>query len=223
MIYNYIILYLGTLIITVTVILGFIISKKYVFEKYMVNIKYFSLIGIMLSINSIIYFHSNKNDNSYFLLRQSLLYTIQFFFLNLSLIELQNQNRNKQKLKWGLSFISIILFIYSYLRFRFSIPLPIQILGTPLTLILCLLYFTDLLKSNSKLFLSKSPKFWIAFGSFFQITVSLPATVFSAILRVLENIEHYNILVATSNITIILFYLTIIKAYSCLKHIQNLS
>lgn len=220
--FNFIVIF-GTVIIVVafSVAIFFIKREKPKFYKY---IFLFIIIGVLISINTIIIHNSpvrlSKNSSR---LIQEILILLQYLMLSLFFFNiLKNSVRYSKIIALYFLGVTVHISLIIILFFISTTDIKPVIASSFVTIIYCVLFIKDLLANRPNLILVKSPAFWIATGAFFHSCVSFP--VFLLVPFVPKN-EEYGILrsqiFSISNMSLIVFYLLIIKSYLCLAHPQN--
>ena len=212
--------YLGT-----SIIIGAFCIAGLIFKRHHLPIEYkfilgFICSGILVSINSALVkygWHPFAKDIS---LIQGLLYLPQYGLLcNFFLIILKQNKRIKAAKKlYAITFglLICITIILSFVR----TPFHVQVTGNITLIIFCIFYFDELLDDSNHSAITDS-RLWIVSGMFLHCCISLP-------IYGLIEFEYVNMssvfrknLFSISNLSLISFYLCIIKSFLLLNSKLN--
>ena len=218
---NYIII-LGTIVIVITLLLLFSLFLKKDLSNSYIKLFWFTLLGLFLSINSILYTFFLIPERKYFFLIQQLLAITQLTILGeFFFVELKKMFYIKVLFIVAIFFSLYIIYqnyisSYSYnfkhINVFFNFPL----------ILLCVQYYRGLLKSHPFQNLTQSPLFWITTGTFFYSCTSIPVYSLVNFIRFTTETKILrNDLFHISNISLIMLYACIIKASLCLKKMKN--
>ena len=220
---SYFIVQFGTGIIGLAFFIAIAFTKKNK-PKYFDYIFIFIILGLLISFNTIV-----NNYNSWQLnmkipiLIEQILLLFQFFFIGCFFIRILNEPIIKKRIK-----IAIILSISiqtALIIFILSTNIEIKPVLTSclFSLVFCYMYFKDLMSKKPTLNLLNSSSFWIVMGILYSSCIGIP--VHALITFIPRNSEFINLrrhIFSITNMSLIVFYIFIIKSYLCLKHPQNL-
>ncbi len=215
------IIYLGTGVIFAAFLVALMFANKQK-PNYFKLIFGYILGGVLLSLNAIIFLNENIFENiaqPFFV--QNILMILQaqfigFFYYDVLInVRFKKITLNTITIVWLSQVLFLILKNTSVKYIQISIALELFIFS--------ILYFKELLSSEAKLNLSKSPSFWIAIGVFFYASISFPIYCFQPLISIdLKYTDISNQIFSFSNMSLIVMYLFFIKSYLCLKTPQNL-
>ncbi len=218
---NFIIL-TGTIVIVITLISLFSLFIKSKLSNPYLKLFWFTIIGLFLSINSIVYTFFHIPEKNVFLLVQQLLAITQLTILGGFFFD-ELKKLFHIKLFFIAAIILSVFIIYrnystnythnfKHVNVFFNFPL----------IILSIKYYRSLLKQEPLQNLTHLPIFWVATGTFLYSCTSIPVySLVNFIQPTDENKILINDLYHISNISLILLYVCFIKAYLCLKHHLN--
>ena len=216
------IVYFGTAIILIAFFVAISFSKK---EKpfYFKYILLFIILGLGVSLNTILNLHLKLGRNLIMFAIERTLMLFQFFALGLFFTALLKKSIFSRKIKLMFYLSSIVGIILIPIAVLANAFLYTQIATNLVLIIFCVFYFRDLLSTKPTLILIKSSAFWIVTGIFFVCSISFP--IYSLQPFIANNQEYKSgspQIFAISNMALIVMYFFIIKSYLCLKHPQNL-
>ena len=221
---SYLIVQIGTVVILITFIISIIFLKKNKPQYYNYILAYI-ILGLLISTNTIF-----NNNNSWLLnkkipiLTEQVLSLFQSLLLGLFFIQILRKSIFIKTIKY-LLFLS--LFIQGgliILVLHYNTEIRPSLSSTLSLLIFCLFYIRDLMTTKPTLNLTRSSTFWLTMGIFYSSSISFPVnSLFTFIPKTDVYQDLRSQIFSITNITIIIFYLFIIKSYLCLKHQQNLS
>lgn len=220
---HFFVVYLGTFIILLTLIVAlyYIRTQKPKYFRYILtNV----ILGFLISINSILYdFFGNIGNKDLFYYIAHWLNFLQFLSLYKFFFTFFTNDNSIKTIKWLVVILSIIqlgFLLYSWVIT--DLFLYVRIIGLLLLIVFSVKYFRNLLGSKPTIILLKSSSFWIVTGVFFSFSVNLPIYSINPFLRNFSGFENIGFqLFSISNMTLIVFYILIIKGYLCLKYPQN--
>lgn len=213
---NNAVIWVGTFVITVTFIISLIYSNRS--GNYMKGFFFCILIGLLLSINSIlgILFYS-YNDNIRFTF-QSILLLLDLVFWSLFFFRILKDAKNKRIIKTmfvaTFSFAVYILYYNSKSQPNLHVAAILNICKT----VYCILFYLNLFKKISDQNILEQPAFWVVSGVIFYSSLSLPFYGLNDYICLqFPPLISYNIF-SISNMLIIIMYLFFIKAFLCKTH-----
>lgn len=222
--------WIGTIIIIITIFCCYYYSKKYKGHDYLNSIKLFSIIGLILSINTFfaLYIRSYKNTIAPEI--RYLLQNICFITQVICLFQFFNKVLpNKSTLTFRfMRNISTIIIVASLALAVICVIQKIEfysgVLGALILMPFCFFYFKNLLQELPTKNLLKDSSFLIVLGIMISAPVSFVSV--SSIMFLPKNIPFMtttlgNFMFLISNIGLIVFYLLIIRAYRCTKFPLN--
>lgn len=216
-----IIILLGTAIVLTTLFVAIINTIKFKANTFAIKANFFVSLGLLASVNTILFNYKIHPKSEYFNFYQELIYTFQFSIIFSVIINEINDGKILKIISKLLPLLVTTFITISVLRHIYRFPLYIQTLQNPIIIFICIRYFLNILKSEFIFELRNSPQFWFILGAFIFSTMSFPAFAFSAILKNIKNSDFSNTIYTSVNISLMIFYILIIKACSCLKHTQN--
>jgi len=216
------IILLGTGVILITFFIALIFKKKQHadFAKYIFS---FVVLGLLISINTIIYYHFHITSLYTLRFIQFLLISIQtlcvgmFFLTILANKPFQKKIRSLVIFFLFLQAIMFVLGVLNYLDFT-SVYIAISLIS----FIFSMIYFKDLLNSIPSVSLSHNPPFWIVVGFFLHSCISFPIYSLHRFIPFQTQRDLRFAVFSLSNISLIILYVFIIKSYLCFKHQPNL-
>jgi len=156
------------------------------------------------------------------LLIEQLLIIIQSLMIGLFFTETLYKSSLIKKIKWLLFLSVLIQSSLLILVLITNIEIKPLISSNLFLLIFCLFYLKDLMKNKPTLIISKSSAFWLVMGIFYSSCIGFPVnSLISFIPKDQEFINSRLEIFSIANMSLIVFYLFIIKSYLCLKHPQN--
>lgn len=207
-----IIIWIGTGFIIISLLFSFFFcdSRKY---HYLTHFYLITLITFLTSLNAIFGFLLHYYTKTYFISCQNILFILDAIFWYFFFIALLKFNLfTIKKIMLFLIVLIIVLRVYTGVS---SPNFQVHAFSNLVKLILCLLYFNELFKTNLRLDLKSDPAFWIVTGLFFYCAVSFPVyAIHDHLKEKLGNALAGNIF-ATTNIAIIIMHLLFIKACIC--------
>ena len=220
--FNDYIIIIGTGIIVIAFLAIIYFSKKYTVPYYLKYFYWFPIIGLIVSSNSILWTFFHLYNGRIFHLVQDILTLLWFIILFVFFIRVLKPYKHiKVFIIYGyiITGIQFVLIIYVYIN---QIRLPVQSIFSIIIIPLCLVYYRRLLKLKPIDNLFQSPPFWIITGIFFYTCVAFIVYNLSIFLphsSLPNSIRSF--VYSFGNISAIVLYFLIIKAYTCLKHPQN--
>ena len=212
---NNIIVWAGTISILVSFIFALSICNPKDTRSYMQYFFVYPLIGILISVNSILtsFFPLYKRTVNFplqnFLLLVDLIFWVMFFS------DFFRNKSDKTKLKITF-FITLGFALFSYFYSPLDKPNlhTISLFNICKTLF-CIYFYYDLFKKPPNQKIKSEPSFWIVTGLFFYSCLSMPFYALHDYLRVKFPLVISASLFAMSNILIIIMHFFFLKAYLC--------
>lgn len=216
------IIQVGTGIIVITFLVALLFRKK---EKpgYFKYIFLFILSGLSLSLNTINsnYYNWRKNYQLGIFIEEILI-IIQTVLIGLFFWEILKKSQYKKSISLLLSISISSQLLLVILVHTAKIEIRHSMFAASTYIILSLLYFKNLVSNNPTVILRKSSSFWVVLGIFFSACITIP--ILSLVPFIPKQEEYHNIrnlIFSFCNISAIIQYLLIIKAFICLKHPQT--
>jgi hypothetical protein len=220
---NKFIFYFGTAVIAITFILALlhIKTKKPAYFKY---IFCYVVLGLLISLSNFLFIIEYLPSNNLILVSQTILTSFQTLCFCLAFL-------SERIIKKSILIILFILFVMleSFLIkwICFDVKPPSYYVSLEAAvfqgfiLIFSITYFKRLLHSLPTKKLKYDPFFWIAVGILFYSACSFPISTLLPFLdyKIPDNLLYQ--IFSISNMSLIVLYLFICKAYLCLKHQVN--
>ena len=220
--FNDYIIIIGTGIIVIAFLAIIYFSKKYTVPYYLKYFYWFPICGLLLSLNSILWTFFRLYIKLVFHLIQDILNLISFIIIFTFFLKYFKGTKFLAGLKLICICISLAqLFLMIHL-YKNEIRLPTQSLPALIIIPMCFIYYYRLLKIKPTDNLFQSSLFWIITGTLLYTCTSftvynlyafVPNSIFNGSLR--------SFIFSFANISAIVFYFLMVKAYACLKHPQN--
>jgi len=216
------IILIGTGVILFTFFIALLYKKKQQspFTKY---IFIFIILGLLISINTIGYYHFHMTSLYTLRFIQFLLISLQTPCIGMFFLSILSNKPFQKSMKYLIAFFLLlqvfmfVLGILNYLDFT-SIYIAISLIS----LIFSMIYFKDLLNSVPYISLSYNPPFWIVVGLFLHSCISFPIYSLHRFIPFQTQKDLRLAIFSLSNISLIILYVFIIKSYLCFKHQPNL-
>ena len=221
--HNFVILFgTGVIIIAFFVALAFLKKDKPVYFKYILT---FIILGLLISLNSVVYFYLFWYAINLTILIEQLLLLLQSLMLCLFFVEVLKNVTIVKKIRLLIYLSILIQAILIILLFSKNIKIKIRpLISSNLILaIFCIFYLRNLMKNTPAISITKSTTFWIVMGILYSSCIGFPVNFLVMLIPVDQQYLdlHYQIF-SISNMSLIVLYLLIIKSYLCLKHPQTL-
>lgn len=221
--FNHYLIIIGTFIILITLVFIIYFTSKWEVPYYMRYFYAFPLTGLLISSNSIMWTFFHLYNKSIFNVAQEILNLIAFGSIYLFFFKIFSPKKNLNYLKFISYFLFIIYISLSVIKYLHNTNFPVYSILAISIIPYCFIYYYTLLKSHPNLILFRNSTFWIVTG--ILIHTSIGSTIYNLYHFVPKSgstIGLRSFLFSFVNISAIIFYLLIIKGYSCLKHRQNL-
>ena len=210
------VIFIGTLIIFISLIFSLFIHKRKYFNNYLIGFFFCPLIALMISVNtiSLTIFIKDQKILNYSI--QNILLLLDLIFWRIFFLNLFKENIDFRRVN-GVFIVTLILAFISYLFNDLSNPnLHTLSIFNICKTIFCIYYFYKLFKNIPNKNIKLEPAFWIITGLLFYSVLSIPFyTLHSFIRSRFSDIFARNIF-AISNILIIVMHIFFIKAYLCI-------
>lgn len=209
---NNIIIWIGTGVILISLILAVIVPKNNI--AYMKGFFICPLISLLVSVNSI-------SSRFYFLypieknfLIQSILHLFDLLFWTWFFLKVLNEKKDSRNVK--ILFVTTLLFA-CYLLFKSTSNsnLHIHALSNMCKTFFCIFFYNNLFKKLPDQNILLKPSFWIVTGLIFYSCLSLPFYALSNYVKARFSPLFFSNIFAISNMLIIIMYLFFIKAFVC--------
>ncbi len=222
MMFNHYLIIIGTAFILITLFYIIHSTLKWDVPYSLKHFYVFPLVGFIISCNSIMWTFLHLYNKSLFNIIQETLNLLAFISIYLFFFKVFEKKKNLNFLK-TISFILIIIYIIvSIINYNKNINFPVYTILTFSIIPYCLIYYFTILNVKPTIILFKNSSFWIVTG--ILIHTSIGSTIYNLYHFVPKSgstIGLRSFLFSFVNISAIIFYILIIKAYSCLKHPQN--
>lgn len=220
-------IFFGYLLDIVLLLCSFIFCYKKLTSKFIKIFPLFAIANIISDVNTLKNFFFRKeghetlyqiSDIIFFLL---LLFEIIFFtYILFQLIQsaLAKRVAFVMNILFSVSFILSIasLFIHRNNNNLTTILFLVSILFESLSIImLCLIFFIEILKKPYTKELTKLQPFWMVTGILFYFSLRLPAFLFSSYFGMQQNILLANVILSIYNYSEIIPYALFIKSMTC--------
>ena len=227
MLFRDIVTFTGTGIIITALLVSLLSINNDFAKNHFKPIQFFILIGLLISINTIQFSHFRiiKSKDTFFI--HGILSILQVLLLGIFLlktIENRKQLVSGELILFATISIELFLVFKNYLMgsLKNTSIYVHHTLGNLALIFLCIQFYKDLFKTKQGVRIINSPTFWVVSGIFFYNTISSPIYGLFNFIPESQGFKSLKwILFQVSNISLIVCYFSIIKAYLCLKHHQN--
>ena len=219
--FNNIIIWIGTLTIVISFIFALSISKMRNTRIYMNYFFIYPLIGVLISVNSILtsFFSWYKKSINFPLQNLFLLLDLIFWVMFFSSVFDNKSDTIKLKIAFFITFC-FALFSYFYNPLDKPNLHTLSIFNICKT-IFCIYFYYDLFRKPPYQKIKSEPSFWIITGLFFYSCLSMPFYALNDYLRAEFPATISENLFTISNIMIIIMHLFFIKAYLCTLRLRK--
>jgi len=210
----------GVILVTFFIAVSYLKKEKPIFYKY---IFIFIILGLLISLNTIIYYYFHLTSLYNLRLVQYLLTSLQMpcislFFLNI----LSNNSSRKLLVYLSIIFIALQLFIFilgilNYIDFTNT-----YVCISLISLIYSMFYFRDFLNTPFQIHFAHNSTFWIVVGIFFHSCISFPVYSLYKFIPLQSYKDLRFAIFSLSNMSLTILYIFISRSYLCLKHQPNL-
>ncbi len=215
------VIYFGTFIILLTLMIGLICSIKHK-SNHLIIVNLFVFSGLCISINSIL-FITHYIKRGWIVCRNTdLIMVWQFIFL---FIFFYKSTKSKIKryifLAFSLAYLafSCIHFYNSFSNYSCGEARIFKGGATLFSLIFSISFLWDIMNNVSKLFITKRFDFWIGIGVLIWSSISFPIYTLTTFVFRLEKYKNLSSqMISVSNLSLIVLYLFFLKAHLCLKY-----
>jgi len=216
---NYTVIWIGTGVILLAFIISLIFSKSN--KAYMNGFFFCVLIGLLLSINTIISRFFFLYDKQISFLIQNTLFILELFFWTLFFLKLLRDAKNKRIIQT--LFITTLSLAFYILYYNSTDQSNLHVLGllNICKTIFCILFYHNLFKKISDQNILLEPSFWIVNGLIFYSCLSIPFYGLNNYITLQFSPLISNNIFSISNMLIIIMYLFFIKAYLCKPHLHR--
>jgi len=221
--FSYIVTYIGSVVIVVSFLLALSVTKSKNIRPYMKHFFVYPLIGIILSINTILNIHALFYPKSLNFSIQSLLLTADLVFWVVFFSKLFGHGKDKIKLR-AIFIVALCVGLFFYPFSTIDKPnLHIISIFNICKTLFCIYYYYKLFKTAPNQKIKAEPSFWIVTGLFFYSCLSVPFYALNGYLKSYFPITISANLFAVSNIMIIIMHFFFLKAYSCTARLHKVS
>lgn len=219
--FNHIVVWFGTIVIVISFIIALSVSRMSNSRAYMKYFFIYPLVGILLSVNTILI-------KRYYLYPKFINFSLQNF---LSLIDLTfwffffsnvfGRKNALAKLR-VLYFTTFCLALLSYIFNPNDKPnLHVVSLINICKTLFCIYYYFDLFKKAPNQKIKSEPSFWIVAGLLFYSCLSVPFYALNDYLRSQFPFTIADNIFSVSNILIIIMHFFFIKAFLCTLQLRK--
>ena len=213
--FNHLVVWVGTIMIIISFIFALSISKISNNRAYLKYFFIYPLIGIILSINTILnkIFHLYTSSVNFSLQNILLLCDLTFWLFVFSDVFYNKEALLKLRILFFITFCGAIFYYFFNPIDKPNLHI-VSIFNICKTLF-CIYYYFDLFRKAPDQKIKSEPSFWIVTGLLFYSCLSVPFYALNDYLRSQFPLTISDNLFAVSNIMIIIMHLFFIKAYIC--------